>query len=367
MLHIETSVLQHLLSITDLTIKTENSHCIQLIVEAIQQKLSAIYSNIEKLESSRVVSVQNNYWDLGYNENEITLSSRYTKYISSTHMLRTQMTSAVPSLLNSIAAKQKQAEALYLIPGLVYRRDVLDKHHVAEPHQMDVWYITRTQQTREHLLALVKTILNALLPNVQWRYHETTHHYTDDGIEVEIYHQGKWVELLECGLAGKNLLNNHGLEEMSGLALGMGLDRAAMLVKNIPDIRMLRSSNPILQQQMTHLKPYKQVAKTPTNNRDLSLSIDKNKTIEEVTEKIIQLSETLGMAESLASVNLIGEYEYETLPVKVHENLGMHKNHKNMVIRLVLQHLSQTLTDVECNTLATLIYKNLHEGDRGYL
>lgn len=53
---------------------------------------------------------------------------------------------------------------------------------------------------------------------------------------------GEWVELAECGLASPDVLAGAGLDPTlwSGLALGMGLDRALMLRKGIPNIRLLR-------------------------------------------------------------------------------------------------------------------------------
>ena len=55
---------------------------------------------------------------------------------------------------------------------------------------------------------------------------------------------GEWVELLECGLAHPHVLAAGGLAGHSGLAMGIGLDRAVMLRKGIGDIRLLRSRRP---------------------------------------------------------------------------------------------------------------------------
>jgi phenylalanyl-tRNA synthetase alpha chain len=47
--------------------------------------------------------------------------------------------------------------------------------------------------------------------------------------------------------------------EYSGLALGMGLDRLLMLIKDIPDIRLLRSADPRVAVQMLALDRYTEV------------------------------------------------------------------------------------------------------------
>ena len=98
----------------------------------------------------------------------------------------------------------------------------------------------------------------------------------DDGVEVEVLHQGRWLEILEAGLAHPNVLENAGLDpsEYSGLASGLGLDRLAMLVKGINDIRILRSKDPRIVQQMRTTDLYKEVSRMPSMRRDISVVVD---------------------------------------------------------------------------------------------
>lgn len=58
-----------------------------------------------------------------------------------------------------------------------------------------------------------------------------------------------------------------------GWALGMGLDRLVMTLKDLPDIRYLRSTNPRITEQMAHLEPYRDVSNQPAIKRDLSLTV----------------------------------------------------------------------------------------------
>ena len=105
-----------------------HQHCIYLAIQLIKQRLETHYkiqSNLEK--GSKIVSLEDNYYILGYDKNEVTLSGRYTKYVDENTILRTQMTSVIPSLLRNY---KQDGNKLYLCPGIVYRRDVKDKTHV---------------------------------------------------------------------------------------------------------------------------------------------------------------------------------------------------------------------------------------------
>lgn len=342
-------------------------HCINIAVNLIKNKLENYYNlsaNIEK--GSKIVSLEDNYYTLGYDRNEITLGSRYTKYISENTILRTQMSSVIPSLLRNY---QKDGDKLYLCPGLVYRRDVKDKTHVGEPHQMDIWYLTKQKKNRQDLLHLVGLIIGVIEDTtdrkVEWRYNETNHNYTEQGIEVEIKHKGTWLEILECGLISQKLLDIHNLSEYSGLALGLGLERLVMIIKDIDDIRVLSDKRESIQKQLSNLKKYKQVSNQPSTKRDLSIAIEDKINEEELTEIILSMvdSETQQMIET---IKIISETSYEDLPKVAIERLGMIKGQKNVLLRIVLRDLVKTLESSEANNIYTTIYKNIHQGSKGY-
>jgi len=158
MTYLSQEEIQSLLDKEDLS--ENKNHCINLAVNLIQQKLEKHYqlkSQIEK--GSRIVTLDDNYYTLGYDKDEITLGSRYTKYISENTILRTQMSSVIPSILRNY---KKDGDKLYLCPGIVYRRDVKDKTHVGEPHQMDIWHLTKEKKNRNDLLELVSLIISVI-------------------------------------------------------------------------------------------------------------------------------------------------------------------------------------------------------------
>ncbi|MFP3547873.1 hypothetical protein SB748_31325, partial [Rhizobium sp. SIMBA_035] len=85
------------------------------------------------------------------------------------------------------------------------------------------------------------------------------HPYTQQGLQVDVRMDGEWLELAECGLMAPHLFEQAGLDptNWNGLALGMGLDRALMLRKGIPDIRLLRSTDRRIEEQMKNLEPWR--------------------------------------------------------------------------------------------------------------
>lgn len=355
-----------LLNIEDLT---ENvNHAIGLSACLLRQALEAHFKlPAYILKSSPIVEKKNNFDLLNYSPDEASLSEVYTKYVSDTKLFRTQMTALIPPALMSLNSADKNNHLL-LAPGMVYRRDVVDRTHVGQPHQMDVWFLSKEPQSRKDLLAMVDVIVGVLSKivgkKINYRYNETSHNYTKDGIEVEINYQGKWLEILECGLACPELLEKTGMSAYSGLALGMGLDRFVMLAKNVQDIRMLRASDPRIANQMHDLKPFRLVSKMPSTKRDLSMAINVPMTFEELTEQVMSF---LGeKAEFVEEMKLLSATKYKDLPEHVSSRLGMTPNQENWLVRLELRHPSKTLSAEEGNELYTEVYDKFHQGAVGY-
>lgn len=365
MTYLSNEELDNLLQKEDLS--ENQQHCIYLAIQLIKNKLETNYQLESQIErGSKIVSLEDNYYILGYDKKEITLSSRYTKYISENMILRTQMSSVIPSLLKQY---KKDEDKLYLCPGIVYRRDVKDKTHVGEPHQMDIWYLTKKTQTRENLLELVELIIGVIekviSKKIEWRYTDTTHNYTDNGIEVEIKHKGSWLEILECGLISKKLLNNHNLSDYSGLALGMGLERLVMLMKDIEDIRVLSDKRESIKNQLNNLKKYKVVSNQPSTKRDLSIAIENTINEEELTELILKNLD-IQTKNIIETIKIISETPYEKLSCTAIERLGIKYDQKNILLRIVLRDLVKTLESEEVNKIYTIIYKKIHKGTKGY-
>jgi phenylalanyl-tRNA synthetase alpha chain len=251
----------------------------------------------------------------------------------------------MPELLPKLKGEQ-----LILHPGICYRRDVVDKRHVAEPHQMDVWLLSQTKTlAREDLRQLIQAILQAVLPGKEYRLNETHHPYTHRGVEIEVYCNGNWIEVGEGGEAHPGLLP----QGHTGLATGWGLDRLAMLVKGIEDIRLLRSEHPAIAEQMTTLEPYWPVSNQPSISRDLSIVVDLGTELEDICEAIAQ---ALGQeADLLESVEIKSETLFNQLPESAIQRLGIQPSQKNLLVRMTLRSLHSSITNQHANLLRDLV------------
>ena len=95
---------------------------------------------------------------------------------------------------------------------------------------------------------------------VQVRWVEAYFPFTSPSWELEVYWEGDWLEVLGCGVVKQELLINAGVPDQIGWAFGVGLDRIAMLLFGIPDIRLLWSQDPRFLSQFTSVQDIKRFA-----------------------------------------------------------------------------------------------------------
>ena len=328
-------------------------HAINLIVYTIAEALQVSgYPEPTIWHSHPITTVAKNFDKLYIPPESLSRSPKYTRYLSDGRLLRTHTTAIIPELLSYLRGEQ-----LILHPGICYRRDVVDKRHVGEPHQMDVWLISASQHLgRDALVKLIQAILNAVLPGVSYRLNETSHPYTLNGLEIEVFVDGKWIEVGEGGEANPGLVpSGH-----TGLATGWGLDRLAMLVKGIDDIRLLRSAHPQIASQMTNLEPYRPVSNQPSISRDMSIVTDIDTELEDICAGIV---DALGdEAELLESVDILSETPYHQLPQMAIQRLGIQPNQKNVLVRMTLRSLHSSITNQHANSLRDFAYNKINQG-----
>jgi phenylalanyl-tRNA synthetase alpha chain len=350
------------LAIRDLSDESQGAHAMQLLVHTIVSALAEDWrcSTIVH-RASPIVSIEDNYDRLHYPRDGAARDARYTRYVSETMLLRTQSTAMIPPLLRSLATNSID-DVLLACPGLVYRRDTIDRLHSGEPHQIDLWRVRRGDRlTTMDLLRMIEKVVEAALPGYELRCVEARHPYTTDGLQIDVRASGSWVEIGECGLGLPALLLESGIDaSCSGLAMGLGLDRLLMLRKGIDDIRLLRSTDPRVAKQLLDLSRYRPVSKHPAVRRDLSVVTAEEDTPEELGDRV---RDALGAhASGVESVQVLSETSECDLPQHVAERLGIVPGQKNVLLRVVLCDLERTLTDAEANALRDRIYAALHRG-----
>ncbi|MSU22315.1 MAG: phenylalanine--tRNA ligase subunit alpha [Opitutus sp.] len=157
------------------------------------------------------------------------------KYLLRTHtssvQIRTMLNGAPPIRIVS--------------PGRVYRRDTSDATHSANFHQLECLYVDKNVTVRD-LKALLDYIFASLLgQDTKTRFRPHYFGYTEPSFEVDLSakHLPKvkkeWIEIGGCGMVDPTVFEGVGYdpEVWSGYAFGMGLERLAMLLYGIDDIR----------------------------------------------------------------------------------------------------------------------------------
>jgi phenylalanyl-tRNA synthetase alpha chain len=334
----------------------------QLVQDVVHALLQAWRCEVIVERRSPIVSIADNYDRLHYPPGGAARDARYSRYVCESAILRTQTSAMIPPLLRRLAPRPP-VDALLACPGLVYRRDCIDRLHSAEPHQLDLWRVSRAHPlARSDLRDMIERVVSTLLPGREWRTSAAEHPYTLEGLQIDVRDGDGWIEIGECGLALPELLceNGHPAPPASGLAMGLGLDRILMLRKGIGDIRLLRASDPRVASQMRDLTAYRPVSALPAVKRDLSIVVDGDMTAEELGD--LARSALSERAELVEAIELRSETPYLQLPAAAILRLGIAPGQKNLLLRVVLRALTRTLTHDECNELRDDIYAAVHRG-----
>jgi phenylalanyl-tRNA synthetase alpha chain len=364
--HLSPQQLARDLAVRDLTDPHDGPHAIQRLAQAAVAALRTSWNlDVRWCRGPRIVRVEDNYDHLLIGEDAAARDARYTRYVSDRRLLRSHSSAMVPAALRSLAAGSSD-DVLLACPGIVYRRDAIDWQYTGTPHQMDLWRVRRgPPMGADDLNEMVDVLLDAMVPGLEHRAEARVHPYTRTGRQVDVAISGRWIEVMECGLAHPAVLARAGLAGWHGLALGMGLDRLLMLRKGIPDIRLLRSADPRVAAQMADLAPYVPVSALPAVRRDLSIAVPADDDAELLGDRV---RDALGAnADAVEAVAIVGRTTWEDVPPAARERMGMHEGQVNLLVRVVLRPLDRTLTDEEANRLRDRIYISLHRGARRQL
>ncbi len=130
-------------------------------------------------------------------------------------------------------------------PGRCYRPEKLDSSHEHTFYQMEGMMIDK-HVTVGHLIYFMKTLLREIFGSEQKiRLRPGYFPFVEPGFELDIWFQGRWLELLPCGLTHPRVLEFGGIDptEWQGFAFGLGLSRLVMGRYGIDDIRYLQGGD----------------------------------------------------------------------------------------------------------------------------
>lgn len=235
---------------------------------------NAIFTVCDRLEP--VVTTEQNFDSLLVPKDHISRKNGDSFYLNKERMLRAHCTAHQAELLKSGLDN-------FLIIGDVYRRDEIDSTHFPVFHQIDaVRTIHRDKLFANHLdlevfepnyvpgaavqgteadkqachtleaVKLVehemKTTLIGLVKHlfgeeIKYRWVDAYFPFTHPSWELEIFFNDEWLEVLGAGVMRNAILETSGVSNTIGWAFGIGLERLAMVLYNIPDIRIFWSED----------------------------------------------------------------------------------------------------------------------------
>src|SRR6187401_750501 len=176
---IELAAYRESVSVRDLTDPGQGPHAMQLLVEAIHARLAEVTgARVRVHRANPVVPIEDNYDRLLYPSEGKARDARHTRYLSDRLLLRTQTSAMIPSLLPELELGPGD-DVLLVCPGIVYRKDQIDRLHSGEPHQLDLWRLRAgAPLTQQELSEMVGLMLDVALPGVARRTLPASHPYT---------------------------------------------------------------------------------------------------------------------------------------------------------------------------------------------
>jgi phenylalanyl-tRNA synthetase alpha chain len=130
-------------------------------------------------------------------------------------------------------------------PGRVYRRDTVDATHSAVFHQVELLAVDQGL-TFTDLKGTIKEFLKQMFgADLPVKFRASYFPFTEPSAEVDVQWKGKWLEVMGCGMVDPNVLKAVGYDPQiyTGFAAGFGVERFAMVLHEIDDIRRCYNSD----------------------------------------------------------------------------------------------------------------------------
>jgi phenylalanyl-tRNA synthetase alpha chain len=163
-----------------------------------------------------------------------------TFYLSDGRLLRTQTSSVQIRYMET-----HEPPIRVVAPGRVYRRDTVDATHSAVFHQLELLAVDKGLAFTD-LKGTIKEFLRQIFgADLPIRFRASYFPFTEPSAEVDVQWKGKWLEVMGCGMVDPNVLKAVGYdpEVYTGFAAGLGIERFAMVLHQIDDIRRLYNSD----------------------------------------------------------------------------------------------------------------------------
>ncbi len=172
-----------------------------------------------------------------------------TFYMPDGKLLRTHTSSVQIRTLETV----KALPIRIIAPGAAYRRDEIDATHLSVFNQIEALYVDKNVSLADLKGTLEFFFREVFGPGTAVRFRPHFFPFTEPSFEIDVKLEAKgkearWIEIAGCGIVdpavfaavsktrGDTLFDP---EQVTGFAFGMGLDRLAMILHGISDIRHL--------------------------------------------------------------------------------------------------------------------------------
>ena len=237
-----------------------------------------------------LVAISANFDEILIPADHVSRSPNDTYYVDSHTCLRCHTSAHQAHML-------RDGYSAFLVTGDVYRRDSIDATHYPVFHQMEGvrvfepkdWENFQKQTDADDEMDIgtafcfselkieLEGLARHLFGDVSMRWVDAYFPFTDPSAELEIYFNDEWMEVLGCGVTQQSILDSNGRAGAKAWAFGLGLERLAMVLFDIPDIRLFWSEDERFTSQFkegnmkTKFTPY---SKYPPVFKDMSFWIN---------------------------------------------------------------------------------------------
>ncbi|CAL1150195.1 unnamed protein product [Cladocopium goreaui] len=320
-------------------------HPLGILWKTVQDYFAEQDPNCKFFDTEKpVVSTVECFDKLRVPPDHVSRSPSDTYYVNADYVLRTHTSAHQCQFLS-----QYPEISSFLCAGDVYRRDEIDASHYPAFHQCEGVRLFDAQKvSKEEVMEDLKKTLEGLAAHLfnlktgedTMRWLDEYFPFTEPSVELEIFYQEDWMEVLGCGVIHHDVLRNAGLdpEKVHGWAFGLGLERLAMVLFGIPDIRLFWSDDERFAQQFTaqsftEKTKFKPFSKYPPVLKDISMWIPE----EFVDNDLFEMIRDEG-GDQVEKVDLLDEF--------THPKTGR----TSKMFRVTWRDMSRTLTNEEVNT-----------------
>jgi phenylalanyl-tRNA synthetase alpha chain len=132
-----------------------------------------------------------------------------------------------------------------IAPGKVYRYEATDSTHETVFHQVEGLFLDDKASIATFKGVIYYFFKELFQKDIKIRLRPSYFPFTEPSFEIDIWLEDKWLEIAGAGMVNRKVLENGGITDpnIQGFAFGFGVERLAMILYGIDDIRLIHSAD----------------------------------------------------------------------------------------------------------------------------